>query len=102
MRPVAEQPEAFLCPPPPNSRAIAFTFTAPFDRMLTRQSSGPCSLKKTTASISCTVSGKLMSPSVSSYVPPFSWVSARMAASCLPGPAGMNSPDCAFVLPGTS
>ena len=63
---MAPHPEALVWPPPPNSRAMAFTFTSPFERMLIRQSPGPLSLKKTTASISFTVSGKLMSPSVSS------------------------------------
>ena len=55
-----------MWPPPPNSLATALMFTAPFERMLMRQSSGPLSLKKITAWMSLTVSGKLISPSVSS------------------------------------
>ena len=43
---------------------------SPFERMLTRYSSPSTCLKKTTAWISFTVSGRLISPSVSSYVPP--------------------------------
>ena len=65
-RRVALQPEAFLWPPPPNSFATALMSTSPFDRMLTRQSSRPFSLKNTTAWMSFTVSGRLISPSVSS------------------------------------
>ena len=68
--PVTVQPAAFLWPPPPNSFATAPMSMSPFDRMLTRYSSPSICLKKTTAWISFTVSGRLMSPSVSSYVPP--------------------------------
>src|SRR5687768_18338322 len=75
--PRTPQPEAFLWPPPPNSRATALTSTSPFERRLTRQSSAPFSLKNTTASTSCAESGKLTSPSVSSYVAP------QPAAICL-------------------
>ncbi len=59
-----------LVPPPPNSVAMARTSTSPLDRMLIRHSPGPLSLKKTTACISLTVSGRLLRPSVSSCVPP--------------------------------
>ena len=55
-----------MCPPPPNSLATALMFTGPFERMLIRQSSVALSLKKITAWMSRTVSGKLISPSVSS------------------------------------
>jgi hypothetical protein len=65
-RPLALQPEAFLWPPPPNALATTLMSISPFERMLTRQSSGPFSLKNTTAWISLTVSGRLISPSVSS------------------------------------
>ena len=43
---------------------------SPFDRMLTRQSWSPTSLKNATAWMSFTVSGKLIRPSRSSLVPP--------------------------------
>ena len=66
-RPVTVQPAAFLWPPPPKRLATAPTSIAPFDRRLTRYSLGASiSLKKTTAWISLTVSGRLISPSVSS------------------------------------
>ena len=64
--PLTLQPDAFLWPPPPNSLAIALMSMSPFDRMLTRYCSPSICLKKTTASISFTVSGRLISPSVSS------------------------------------
>ena len=64
--PVTVQPAAFLWPPPPNSVATAPMSTSPFDRMLTRYSSPSACLKNTTAWISFTVSGRLISPSVSS------------------------------------
>ena len=52
--------------------------SSPFDRRLTRNSAGPSSLKNADARISFTVSGRLMRPSVSSYVPP---ARATMASS---------------------
>ena len=64
--PVTVQPAAFLWPPPPNSFATAPMSMSPFERMLTRYSSPSACLKKTTAWISFTVSGRLISPSVSS------------------------------------
>src|SRR5262249_22214670 len=68
--PSTVQPAAFLCPPPPYDFAIAPMSISPLDRMLTRYSSPSVCLKNTTARISFTVNGRLIRPSVSSYVPP--------------------------------